>query len=46
MSDDLAPDRFDHRELLIVPERLLLPHGPVDNHAVIVQAGIFRDSFE
>jgi 5-methylthioadenosine/S-adenosylhomocysteine deaminase len=43
MTDDLAPGRFDHPELLIVPDRLLLPQGPVEHHAVVVQAGVFRD---
>ena len=43
MNRDLDAHLFDRSELLLVPDRLLLPEGAVAGHAVVVQGGRFRD---
>ena len=43
MNRDLDAHLFDRSELLLVPDRLLLPEGAVVGHAVVVQGGRFRD---
>ncbi len=43
MNRDLDAHLFDRSELLLVPDRLLLPEGTVAGHAVVVQGGWFRD---
>ncbi|WP_372446345.1 amidohydrolase family protein [Streptomyces chrestomyceticus] len=39
----LRPEQFEADELLLVPDVLLLPGGPVRDHAVRVAGGVFRD---
>lgn len=40
----LRPEQFEGDELLLVPEVLLLPGGPVRDHAVRVVGGVFREA--
>ena len=35
------PSALDGARVLLVPDRLLLPHGPVPDHAVVVEQGAF-----
>jgi len=39
----LSPENFAHAALLLVPDQLLLPEGPVSGHAVVVADGKFSD---
>ncbi len=43
MNRDLDAHLFDRPELLLVPDRLLLPEGAVAGYAVVVQGGRFHD---
>lgn len=43
MSVELDPARFMHSELLLLPEQLMLPDGPVRDHGVLVFDGRFGD---
>jgi 5-methylthioadenosine/S-adenosylhomocysteine deaminase len=43
MNGDLDPALLEPTELLLVPDRVLLPQGPVAGHAVVVAGGEFRD---
>lgn len=36
-----SPSHFAHDELLLLPEQLMLPHGCVRDHAVVVRQGRF-----
>jgi 5-methylthioadenosine/S-adenosylhomocysteine deaminase len=43
MRDELSPGQFGGDALLLVPDRVLMPRGPVGDHAVVVEGGVFRD---
>lgn len=43
MQSTLAPESFDAPVLLLVPDRVMLRAGVVENHAVVVADGRFRD---
>jgi cytosine/adenosine deaminase-related metal-dependent hydrolase len=43
METPLEPGSFGSDSYLLVPDRLLLPEGVVEGHAVVVSAGTFHD---